>query len=417
MLRRFYSIRTEMVDAVHERSPRRIKGYVAVNAANITKLQQLQDAGYVASAEYSDGRLIDFGMYQVPPDGETIRLVLNPVQLDYYENIDELLSLTVEEPDQYYLHAVGELSPNLGAELEQIVHYRHMLAAKGLLRRLADMSAAESVCFFAPEKLEIPFRCKASDLRLLPEIVKLNLELAEGAVEFDQRVVLFKKSLRDHLRMHPAETRFGLFLQNLDSIYDSYRRDYELWLGNTFADIKKTFEEKRLKFVADLNGVLSGIQASVLAAPIGAILVSDKYDFTNPQKNFLLASTVAAVAVVAWKLLSNQQHTLDSTKAAIDAVREDYEKQQPAGSREFKTRLGAVYTQEEKVRKLLIWFRIGLVVIVCAVTAMWLASYAAWRWPTEWATTISISLVWFIGFGKWIWVARADEHSRNRTRH
>ena len=381
MLITFYSTRQKLSDSVYERSARRIHGKLTVAPGDENKLQQLQDQGHIHTAKKPDETLVDFGLNPVAL-GDEVHLVLSPIQLCYYEDLDDLLELSADEPAVYYVHAlIKEISRGSDEAGDEIRDYRQMQKAKDFLRMTADLNEGHRVTFFAPEKLGIPLRCKAADLRDIPEITKLSGELAEGTLERDQRIVLFKASLRDHLRMHAEEDRFGYFLKNLSTIYDGYRRDFELWLGNTFADIKKSFEDKRLKFVSDLNGILASVQASILALPIAAIIVGDKYDITNPLKNSLLASAVFGVSFVASRVLDNQEHTLDATKKSIDAVKADYEKQQPAGSKEYKTRLEVVETQEQKVRGLLGKFRTVIRTIVVVVVIAWAVSFLIWALP------------------------------------
>ena len=147
---------------------------------------------------------------------------------------------------------------------------------------------------------------------------------------------------------------------------ESYTRDYQLWVGNTFGELEKSFEEKRLKFVADLNGILAGVQASILAVPIATILLGDKYDLANPLKNFLLAAAVLLLGVIALKLLENQSHTLDATRKAIDATKSDFEQKHTRRKEEFETRLKNLDDQERRVRILLKSMRrtiIGIVIL------------------------------------------------------
>lgn len=416
MLRQFYTTRRELVGAEVHASSRSIRGKTRVSAGNLERLQQLQDGGYINSAQDMDGRVLEFALLELHPGGLDVVIVLNPVTLHYYENLEELITLTAQEPERYYVHAVGEIARASTGVSQEIIYYRQMLSAKAFLQEICDFGDAHKIVFFAPEKLEIVLSCKVGDLRELPEIAKLSTELSQGVVERDQRIVLFKRSLRDHLRVHPVVDRFGILIRNLASIYDGYRRDYELWLGNTFADIKKSFEEKRLKFVSDLTSVLAAIQASILAVPLGAILIADKFEFQNPLKNFFLASAVLGVIAVAWKLLANQQHSLDSTKAAIDAVSTDYQKQQPAGSREFTSRLAAVETQERKVRLLLDWFRFGLVVISTGVSGLWLSSYVSWGLHKSHSAIIVVCIVWILSQSYCFWSVRQSVASLWRAR-
>jgi hypothetical protein len=231
-----------------------------------------------------------------------------------------------------------------------------------------------------PEKIEIPLAFSEGDIPQLKHLDDLRSQFLKrpenDAADFDQRLVLFRKSIREYLKAHPPEDRFILFMRNFETIYDSYNRDYQLWVGNTFGELEKSFEEKRLKFVSDLNGILSGVQASILAVPVAAILLGDKYDLANPLKDFLIAIGILAVGIIACRLLQNQEATLDATREAINATKEDFERKHTKRRVEFKTRLQNLDAQEQRVRTLLTLIRATIILIIIAGFGGWLIAFS-----------------------------------------
>jgi hypothetical protein len=375
MLRAFCTIRSLLVRNEFKDDPRRITGTIRVGIENIEDLKTLQNEGYITEARDAGGS-VEFVLLR-PPFCE-VQITLSPGSLPYYENLEDLILHTADEPNEYFIFDIGMLRSTEVSSIERIESYRLMLRAKKLLQSIADFADANRAVLFAPEKLDIPFICLATDLRALPGLSALEAQLSLGSVEREQRIILFKRSLREHLRSQPVEDHFRLFIRNFTSIYDSYNRDFELWLGNTFGELEKSFEEKRLKFISDLNGILAGVQTSILAVPIAAILLGDKYDLANPLKNFLLAVAVALLATVALKLLHNQEHTLDATRKAIDSTKTDFEKKHSQRREEFRTRLDALDHQENRVRLLLRFMRNMMVGIVFFAGLSWLISF--WQW-------------------------------------
>lgn len=374
MLRKFHAVRGALEQSQFQRNTRHITGLLTVTPECLELIISLQDNGHLENST-RDGRSVT---YLPDASGHVILLTLNPGSLHYYEDVQDLVAYTAEEPPVYLVHGIGEITRESteGAAGHLLIEsYRQMLRARRLLRATADLEDSGKAVFLTPEKIEIPLKYSSGSIPSLPHLAELENQFEKrpdkDPADRDQRLVLFRKCLREYLKAHPPEDRFELFLHNFETIYDSYRRDYQLWVGNTFGELEKSFEEKRLKFVADLNGILAGVQASILAVPIAGILLGDKYDLSNPTKNFLLAFAVLLLGVVAFMLLKNQEHTLDATRSAINATKTDFEAKHTRRKDEFKTRLKNLDEQEGRVRTLLQFMRWTIIVIV-------ILSFVAW---------------------------------------
>jgi len=379
MLQIFYTIRTALSESQFIRQSRQIKGVLTVTNDLLPLLTKLQDNGYIERST-RDGK-----SFSHLPDavGQQLEFILKPCSLNYYEDIQDLISYTAEEPANYYVNGIGEVVSEANGGIPgspPIESYRQMLRAKKLLRTTSDFETTGKAIFLTPEKLEIPLVFSLSEIPSLTHLRELQDHFEKRSdrdpADREQRLVLFRKNLREYLKAYPPEDRFCMFLRNFEIIFDNYNRDYQLWIGNTFGELEKSFEEKRLKFVADLNGILAGVQASLLAVPIAAILLGDKYDLGNPLKDFLLACGILTVALIAFQLLGNQKATLEATRAAINATKEDFEKKHTRRREEFKTRLQNLDEQEKKVRSLLNFIRFTIIVIVIAGFLGWIIAWA-----------------------------------------
>lgn len=374
----FYSARQWLGDdAVFDPTLRSITGILRTDSAMLPTLKQLDGTGHVKKARVN-GQIANVALLVLPPGGFLeIDITLSPMLLDCYEGMDDLLAQTVVkgEPSRYFVYPLGEIVSNQSPVPDEIRFYRQMLRVKNVLRSIADLDSERSVVFLAPQPLAMPFICQAADLRELPKLDELEAVLSKNVVERDQRTALLKRSLREYLFNTKEDERFSMFLAQFAVINDSYRRDFLLWIGQAFGELEKSFEEKRLKFIADLNGILASVQTSILAVPLAVLLVGDKYDLANPLKNFLLALTVLAVAIVADRLLSNQRHTLTSVNEAIAAVEEDFENKQPQRKKEFESRLTSLRKQQNRVSRLLNGLQFLIWVIVGLVVVGWLISF------------------------------------------
>lgn len=380
MLRDFCTIRNALEDSQFLRDKRHVRGRLMVTDDHLEILTRLQDAGHIEQSK-RDGKNVS---YLPDTKGTTVEFTLNPGSLHYYEDLEDLVSYTPEEPVAYYVHGVGdvacEAADGNGSIHSSIASYRQMLRARSLLRSTADFENTGRAIFLTPEKLEIPLAYSSPKIPALEHLKDLQSQFEkrpeQDPADREQRLVLFRKNLREYLKAHPPEDRFQIFLRNFETIYDSYRRDYQLWVGNTFGELEKSFEEKRLKFVADLNGIIAGVQASILAVPVATILLGDKYDAANPRRDLLLAVGVLAVGLIALILLQNQEATLNATREAINATKDDFEKKHTRRKQEFQTRLDNLDTQERRVRKLLGLLRGTIIVIVIASFIGWLYAFS-----------------------------------------
>ena len=375
MLSDFCIIRSALEDPQFQQQLRCIDGKIQVTADNITLLNKLQEGDHLEVI--LDSRSIS---YLPDVEGKLVQLRLKIGHLQYYEDLNDLVLYTAEEPVEYFVQNIGTIRHGEACDAPSILSYRQMLRARKFLRSVAEFENTGKAILLTPERLDIPLFYKSADIPPLLHLEDLENQFSSQSpltsTERDQRLVLLRKSLREFLKSHAPEQRFGMFLSNFETIYDSYIRDYQLWVGNSFGELEKTFEEKRLKFVGDLNGILASVQTSILAVPVATILLGDKYDFANPLKNFLLATAVVLLGRVSHKLLENQEHTLDATRAAIDATKQDFEKKHTRRKAEFETRLANLDQQEQRVRSLLgsmkslIWTIMAFAVIAWACSAV-----------------------------------------------
>lgn len=373
MLSDFCIIRNALEHAKFQQRHRRIEGTIRVTAENITSLTTLHEGDHVEV--FLDGSSIS---YLPEVEGKTVQLTLKIGHVQYYEDLNDLVLYTAEEPEKYFVLGIGVVRRGEASDAPAIVSYRQMLRARKFLRSVAEFEDPGKAILLTPERLDIPLLYNSADIPSLVHLEDLENQFSSqsplASTERDQRLVLLRKSLREFLKSHVPDQRFGMFLMNFETIYESYVRDYQLWVGNSFGELEKTFEDKRLKFVSDLNGILASVQTSILAVPVAAILLGDKYDLSNPLKNFLLATAVALLGKVALKLLENQTHTLDATRAAIDATKEDFEKKHTRRKVEFKTRLENLDNQEVRVRSLLSSMKSLIKTIMVFAGIAWFAS-------------------------------------------
>jgi hypothetical protein len=143
MLRAFCAIRCALAKSEFQRNPRRITGHLRVQADHLEQLTPLLEKGHI------DQILKDDKHCSHLPDivGHTVVIVLIPGAVSYYEDLQDLVSFTIEEPGTYYLHGVGEVVSGEQSQHASIQSYRQMLKARQVLREMADYPDVGKVIF------------------------------------------------------------------------------------------------------------------------------------------------------------------------------------------------------------------------------------------------------------------------------
>src|ERR1035441_233954 len=193
-----------------------------------------------------------------------------------------------------------------------------------LLKTKVEVWDATQRRFFLVDSqaLEVPLAYLAEQtlgIAALLETLQKFLEVAH--LDADVRWIFFRKSSVRLLRDVPEPSRSGLLLANLANVLERAQQDYALYLERfSFEDLLKTFDEKRLKFVADLNQVLASIQMALIGVPLGYFLVAQQFKPSAGLvgQNLILALVGLLFFGLLFVLSLNQGKTLGEIGRAID---------------------------------------------------------------------------------------------------
>ena len=244
-----------------------------------------------------------------------------------------------------------------------------------LLKTKVEVWDATQRRFFLVDSqaLEVPLAYLAEQtlgIAALLETLQKFLNVAH--LDADVRWIFFRKSSVRLLRDVPEPSRLGLLLANLANVLERAQQDYALYLERfSFEDLLKTFDEKRLKFVEDLNQVLASIQMALIGVPLGYFLIAQQFKPCAGLvgQNFILAVGGLLFFGLLFVLSLNQGKTL----AEIGAVIDDFEREQARKHTDKSARLTAlvasVRSQYRRVNCLLIMVRCLLVAFAGVVLA------------------------------------------------
>jgi hypothetical protein len=112
----------------------------------------------------------------------------------------------------------------------------------------------------------------------------------------------------------------------------------------------------RLKFVGDLNQVLSSIQTALIAVPIGFFLIAEKFKPANGWvgQNIVLAIGGLVFFALLFLLSLNQGKTLLGLRLALTAFEAEQKNKVTEGSHRLTDLLTTTWNQYRRV-KLLLW--------------------------------------------------------------
>jgi len=214
----------------------------------------------------------------------------------------------------------------------------------------------------------------------LPVVTKF---LDASLVDDDVRWALFRKASSRLLRDLPENNRLGFLMEKLADVFQRANEDYSLYLERfSFEDLVKNFDEKRLKFVDDLNQVLSSIQTALIAVPIGFFLIAEKF---KPASGLIGANIVlAAGALVFFALLFvlslNQGKALKGVKLALADFETEQVKKVTERSERLNTLITTTKSQFRRVAFLLHTVRILLFLfsLIVIATLLW-CSIPSWQ--------------------------------------
>ena len=350
------------------------------DAATISDLDSLRESGAIAEI-HQHGTLVFPN--NLTPGLASLKIDTGALP-SYFETYDSLLEKFPVDPP-----AVFSVYQNDAAHLAAC---RAAWALLQLLRTKVEVWDSTQMRFYFVDQLaiEIPLRYQATNCgRLVLLVPRIERFLHSDHLDADTRWAFFRKAAVRLLRDVPTATRLDVLLAGMSQVFERAEQDYSLYLERfSFEDLLRTFDEKRLKFIGDLNQVLGGVQTALIAVPATFFLVAEKF---KPAERIVGQNAILSIGGIIFCLLLvtlsfNQGATLREIKKAISDFESEQLQKQSERSGRLKALLLGTWAHYRRVR-LLLW--IARVLIFCFALVMALA--LVWcstpdiqkRWPYE----------------------------------
>ena len=297
----------------------------------------------------------------------------------YFETYDSLIRSHPDTPPQEF--AVWEKNDAFYAG------YTTACALLQFLKAKAEVWDATGQRLFLVDQqaVEIPLTSYSSQQTVhlpacLPAVTRF---LNNEHLDSDARWAFFRKASLRLLRDVSKEKRLGVLMENLGNIFGRAQQDHSLYLERfSFEDLLKNFDEKRLKFVGDLNQVLASIQTALVAVPIGFFLIAEKFKPTIgwAGQNIVLAAGGLVFFALVFVLSLNQGKTLQGIRLALTDFETEQKKRVTDKSARLQKLLTSTWSQYGRVRCLL-WVSRFLLLLFSVVifTALLWCSIPAWQ--------------------------------------
>jgi hypothetical protein len=342
--------------------------YEATDAGLNKLLDELHNDGVIAEFRRNGTRVF-------PPDmGDSgpleLRIDLGNLP-GYFETYDALVERYPDAlPDEYH---IWSKSQDLDSGYHAAVNLLTLLKAK------AEVWDTTQQRFYLVDQqaVEIPLLYLATQTTPLPAMVPGVTRFLDAAhLDSDTRWAFFRKASIRVLRDVSKDKRLGFLFENLVNVFDRSQQDYSLYLERfSFEDLLKNFDDMRLKFVGDLNQVLSSIQTALIAVPIGFFLIAEKFKPANGWvgQNMVLATGGLVFFALLFLLSLNQGKTLQGLKLALTAFQTEQKNKVTEGSRRLTDLLTSTWNQYRRVRLLLWAIRILLLLfsLVLIAAVLW----------------------------------------------
>lgn len=297
----------------------------------------------------------------------------------YFESYDSLIRTHPDVAPANFV--VWEKNEDLRAGYEAVCKLLFFLKSKAEVwdstaQRffLVDQQAIEIplVSYFAKQTVALP-----------KQLVGIMRFLDAAHLDADARWAFFRKASLRLLRDLPAERRLGALLENAANILDRAQQDHSLYLERfSFEDLLKNFDEKRLKFVGDLNQILASIQTALIGVPIGFFLIAEKFKPTSgfTGQNIVLAAGGLVFFLLVLLLTLNQGKTLRAVKLALTDFETEQKRKVTDKSDRLQNLLATTWSQYGRVRWLLWAVRFLLLLFSAIIVAalLW-CSIPAWQ--------------------------------------
>ena len=246
----------------------------------------------------------------------------------FFINLDSLLkgaSRRMKVPTEFY---IADEEFRYSTELEELPKkVKSYLAITSLFQLLEEVSdfnqklgSDSKLIFIAENKLTLTSMYTIDDLNDLPDLNSFESDFVLSSIHKQQKHTIIKTVLLEFFKGERTIS-FSNLVGAFPLIFERIVHSYQIYVSEfSFKKVKDEVEKDKLKYVAQINGVLASIQNQILSVPVALVLVASQMekapDWKGKNLVIWLGSLVFTIFLVL--LIQNQRHTLKAIKGEID---------------------------------------------------------------------------------------------------
>lgn len=301
---------------------RLLRGDVSINQEISEAFSVLGESGDVIEAKVN-GKSVAHPSF--PQDGTVNFVVRAPAA--FLESVAELVQRHPVEPPP------GLFVFDQGADQLLPAYYDAVSLAK-ILKGLAMHTEPRSVKIYAKSSLDIILNYEVRDLERINGVDEMATKLqsvpdASPEVKRLEDVYreFFIQAVYDVTAGVTKERRFAHLILHFDECLFRFRQSFRIFSDEGNKAIER-YEEKRAGIITALNGVLGGMQASLIGVPLAGFLALKEMKPGGGQisfENICIATAVIVIGLLLLALSFSQGRTLGAIHTQFSQLHTDIE--------------------------------------------------------------------------------------------
>ncbi|TDS73433.1 hypothetical protein [Comamonas sp. JUb58] len=252
-----------------------------------------------------------------------------PTSVGVYETLAEFFSHSGNlrsVPNKFSIRDLGYTSDPNSPPPDKIQHYLSAAKLSSLISEVSDHAAntGNSQYFIKSHdaKLEILMEYSAEDIRNLPSLAAFEDDFIRSAHHQDQKRNIIRSTLLD-LFKNKRRITFGEFLPYFEEFVQNARSSYAMYTADfSYEKIRTEVEKQNLEDTVRLNKTVSEIQNQLLALPAALILAGAGIDEKSIMKSVAIWVGITIFSWIMWKLINNQNHSVNAINKEISIRKE-----------------------------------------------------------------------------------------------
>ncbi|WP_375170727.1 hypothetical protein [Marinobacter sp.] len=240
----------------------------------------------------------------------------------------------IESPKQFYILEDGSKFPADNPSY-RVEHYQYIISFIGILIDACDFRPSDDrLVFIHKSTIEFEINYTSDAVDKGADGAHAILDMFKGEEHSGQKKSLLKENLYNTLYSIKESERFNHLLMNFGSFSSHLSQSFNLFVVEfSFDDIRREYEEKTRKYVAEINEVFSDVQARMLGVPAVLALAAFRFS-TISEANQVFPNLIIFVAVFIYHLM--MKYLIEAQEDTLSSIEREMKSQMKRFRRDYK---------------------------------------------------------------------------------